>query len=65
MIGKGVIMKHDDILEQLLFKARGDSNTLGFLVFGSVSLGTHDERSDIDLIEISENMTHLQVSKVQ
>lgn len=48
-------MKHDEIVEQLLSKAKNDSNTLGFLVFGSVSSGTHNEQSDIDLIIILRN----------
>jgi len=45
-------MKHDQILEQLLVKAKSNSNTLGFLVFGSVALGTHHEKSDIDVMTI-------------
>jgi len=51
-VGKGVTMKHDQILERLLLKAKNHSNTLGFLVFGSLSSGTHNEKSDIDLIMI-------------
>ena len=45
-------MKHDQILEQLLLKAKSNPNTLGFLVFGSVASGTHHEKSDIDVITI-------------
>ena len=48
-------MKHDQILEQLLAEAKSNSNTLGFLVFGSVALGTHHEKSDIDVITILRN----------
>ncbi len=39
MHGKGVVMKHDRILEQLLLKAKGDSNTLGFLVCARAHFG--------------------------
>jgi len=49
---KGAAMKHDQILEQLLLKAKSNSNTLGFLVFGSVASGTNHEKSDIDVITI-------------
>jgi predicted nucleotidyltransferase len=45
-------MKHDQILEQLLFEAKSDQNTLGFLVFGSVASGTHHEKSDIDVMTV-------------
>jgi len=45
-------MKHEQILEQLLAKAKSDPNTLGFLVFGSVASGTHHEKSDIDVITV-------------
>jgi len=45
-------MKHDKILKQLLEKAKSDSNTLGFLVFGSVASGTHHEKSDIDVMTV-------------
>jgi predicted nucleotidyltransferase len=45
-------MKHDQILEQLLAKAKNDPNTLGFLVFGSVASGTHHEKSDIDVMTV-------------
>jgi len=48
-------MKHEQILEQLLVKAGSDSNTLGFLVFGSVASGTHHEKSDIDTMTILRN----------
>ena len=48
-------MKHEQIVEQLLVKARSDSNTLGFLVFGSVASGTHHEKSDIDTMTILRN----------
>ncbi len=50
-------MKHDQILTQQLVKAKNNSNTLGFLVFGSVATGTHHEKSDIDLIIILRNHT--------
>jgi predicted nucleotidyltransferase len=53
-------MKHDQILEQLLFEAKSDQNTLGFLVFGSVASGTHHDKSDIDVMTVSENRSHLQ-----
>jgi len=45
-------MKHEQILEQLLAKAKSDPNTLGFIVFGSVASGTHHEKSDIDVITV-------------
>lgn len=48
-------MKHEQILEQLLSKAKNDPNTLGFLVFGSVASGTHHEKSDIDTLTIVRN----------
>jgi predicted nucleotidyltransferase len=48
-------MKHEQMLEQLLVKARSDSNTLGFLVFGSVASGTQHEKSDIDIMTILRN----------
>jgi predicted nucleotidyltransferase len=48
-------MKHEQILEQLLLKAKSDPNTMGFLVFGSVASGTHHEKSDIDTITILRN----------
>ena len=48
-------MIHDQILAQQLVKAKRNSNTLGFLVFGSVATGTHHEKSDIDLIMILRN----------
>lgn len=48
-------MEHQEILEQLLVKARSDSNTLGFLIFGSVASGTHHEKSDIDTMTILRN----------
>lgn len=44
--------KHDQILEKLDAKARGDPNTLGFIVIGSVATRTHHENSDIDVITI-------------
>jgi predicted nucleotidyltransferase len=47
-----VVVKHEKILQQLLAKAGNDPNTLGFLVFGSVASGTHNEKSDIDTITI-------------
>jgi predicted nucleotidyltransferase len=49
---KSAVTKHIQILEELLMKAEGDQNTLGFLVFGSVASGTHHEKSDIDVITI-------------
>jgi hypothetical protein len=36
----------------LVTEAKGDPNTLGFLVFGSVATGTQQENSDIDVITI-------------
>ncbi|MCW3981325.1 MAG: nucleotidyltransferase domain-containing protein, partial [Candidatus Bathyarchaeota archaeon] len=45
-------MKHEQILEQLLVKAKSDHNIVGFLVFGSVATGTHHEKSDIDVITV-------------
>jgi len=45
-------MKHEQILEQLLVKAKGDPNALGFFVFGSVASGTHHEKSDIDVMTV-------------
>ncbi len=48
-------MKHEQILEQLLVKAGSDSKILGFLVFGSVASGTHNEKSDIDTMTILRN----------
>jgi len=45
-------MKHDQILEQYLLKAKSDHNIVGFLVFGSVATGTHHEKSDIDVVTI-------------
>ncbi|NIO22366.1 MAG: hypothetical protein GTN76_16980 [Candidatus Aenigmarchaeota archaeon] len=50
-------MKHDQILTQQLVKAKNNSKTLGFLVFGSVATGTHHKKSDIDLIIILRNHT--------
>jgi hypothetical protein len=46
------LMKHEQILQQLLVKAGSDTNTLGFLVFGSVASGTYHEESDIDTMTI-------------
>lgn len=43
-------MKHDELLEKLVAEAENDPNTLGFLVFGSVAIGTQHEDSDIDVI---------------
>jgi predicted nucleotidyltransferase len=45
-------MKHEQILQELLEKAGSDTNTLGFLVFGSVASGTYHEESDIDTMTI-------------
>ena len=45
-------MKHEQILQQLLVKAGSDTNTVGFLVFGSVASGTYHEESDIDTMTI-------------
>lgn len=50
-------MKQDQILEELLIKAKANKNVLGFIVFGSVALGTHHEKSDIDIIEILRKST--------
>ena len=38
-------MKHEVILKQLLAEAESNPNTLGFLVFGSVATGTHNDQS--------------------
>jgi predicted nucleotidyltransferase len=46
------IMKHEEILNQLVTNAKNNSNILGFLVFGSVATGTHRENSDIDIITV-------------
>ena len=43
-------MKHEIILKQLLAEAESNPNALGFLVFGSVATGTHNEQSDIDTL---------------
>ena len=48
-------MKREQVLEQLLAKAKSDRNTLGFLVYGSVASGTHHEESDIDTFTILRN----------
>ena len=48
-------MRHEQILDQLLVKAERDPKTLGFLVFGSVSSGTHHEKSDIDTMTVLRN----------
>ena len=45
-------MKHEEILRGLVSDAEGNSNVLGFLLFGSVAAGTHHEDSDIDVITI-------------
>jgi predicted nucleotidyltransferase len=45
-------MKHNQIIQRLLEEAKTDPNTLALLVFGSVALGTHNEKSDVDLIVI-------------
>ena len=45
-------MKHETILKKLLAEAESNPNTLGFLVFGSVATGTHNEQSDIDTITV-------------
>jgi predicted nucleotidyltransferase len=45
-------MKHDKIVQQLIADAESDSNTLGFLLFGSVATGTQRDDSDIDVITI-------------
>jgi hypothetical protein len=50
-------MKHEVVLKQLLAEAESNPNTLGFLVFGSVATGNHNEQSDID------TLTVLQINK--
>jgi hypothetical protein len=50
-------MKHEVVLKQLLAEAESNPNTLGFLVFGSVAIGNHNEQSDID------TLTVLQINK--
>jgi predicted nucleotidyltransferase len=45
-------MKHDRILQDLVADAQSNPNILGFLLFGSVALGTHREDSDIDVITV-------------
>ena len=54
-IDKNVVLKHESVLEKLNFKAKNNSNTLGFLVIGSVATKTHNEKSDIDVITILRN----------
>ena len=50
---KGIwLMKHEEILKQLVANAERTPNTLGFLLFGSVATGTHREDSDIDVITV-------------
>jgi predicted nucleotidyltransferase len=44
--------KHNEILRHLVVQAQGDSNVLGYLLFGSVATGTQREDSDIDIITI-------------
>jgi predicted nucleotidyltransferase len=46
------IMKHEEILNQLVTNAKNNPNILGFLVFRSVATGTHRENSDIDIITV-------------
>ena len=45
-------MKHEKILHELVAEAEGDTNVLGYLLFGSVARGTQREDSDIDVITI-------------
>jgi hypothetical protein len=45
-------LKHEIILEQLIAQAKNNTNTLGFLVFGSVATGTHTEQSNIDTLTV-------------
>jgi hypothetical protein len=55
-ISKGKFaMKHELILEQLLTNAKNNPNVVGFLVFGSVASGTHNEESDIDTLTVLWN----------
>ena len=45
-------MIHKIVLKHLLAEAESSPNTLGFLVFGSVATGTHNEKSDIDTLTV-------------
>ncbi len=51
-IGKRAGTKHKNVLKKLCKKAKEDPNTVGYLVFGSVSAGTFNENSDLDVISI-------------
>jgi hypothetical protein len=44
--------KHDIVLEKLYREAKTNSNTLGFILIGSVATRTHTEKSDLDTITI-------------
>jgi len=43
---------HEAILEKEVAKVMADENTIGLLLFGSVASGTHNRKSDIDLLRI-------------
>lgn len=47
-------LKHESILERLVEEAMDEKNVLSILLFGSVASGTHNWKSDIDLIYIYE-----------
>ncbi len=48
------MMKHNELLAQLVDQAQADSNILGYLVFGSVATGTQRADSDIDVFSVRE-----------